>query len=285
MKRIKVMGLCLVAVFAFSATAVATASAEVLLHTYKACVKAVPKESGKYNDKACTILSKGVPKAKEGGYELANPTGDTYASKSKVSTLYVYIPAEETILTGGAVAGKVTCKTSKGTGSYKSELLTESVITFKTCTSEGKKCTSAGDPAGSITTFPLSTEPVLWLGKVELLTYAAAAKGATEKETLEKAQSTPSAIFSCEGLESITTNTALGTAEGNVGTSQKAGHDVLNVNEKTGAQEDVFFEGMEVGPFQAFLLAHVTPPGVTLPAGENTNQELKGKVAVGIYPS
>jgi len=268
MKRIRIVGLCLVAVFALSAVAASSASA-FLLHTYKECAKAVKVGKtypGHFTSKECTLASK----VETGGkYELVNPTGKEFTSKSKVSTLYVYIPAVEAEpLNGGAVAGKVTCKTSAGTGKYTSEMLSESVITFKTCTSEGKKCTSAGAPVGDIITFPLSTEPVLWEGKYELLTYAAAAKKATQAETLAAAAETPSAIFTCEGLESITTNDVLGSATLDNQVAVKTSHDVLNVNPANGKQELNFFESEELGPFQAFLLAHVTPPGVTLPAGD-----------------
>jgi len=286
MKRIRIVGLCLVAVFALSALAASSASAAFLLHTYKECAKAskVGKTYvGKFTSKECTLASK----VETGGkYELVNPTGKEFTSKSKTSTLYVYIPVGEVEqLNGGPIVGKVTCKTSSGKGSFKSEMLSESVITFKTCTSEGKKCTSAGAPVGDIITFPLSTEPVLWEGKYELLTYAAAARKATQAETLAAAAETPSAIFTCEGLESITTNDVLGSATLANQVAVKTSHDVLNVNEATGKQELIFFESEELGPFQAFLFAHITPPGVTLPASENTNQELKGKTAVGIYPS
>jgi len=288
MKRIRIAGPCLVAILWLGSLVTAPVSAAFLLHTFKECVKVT---NGHYTSKECTLASK----VETGGkYELTSPnnkkllpgTEASFMSKSSTSTLYVYIPADEaTPLNGGAIAGKVVCKSSSGKGKYVSEMVSESFIAFKTCTSEGKKCTSAGNPIGSITTFQLYTEPVLWEGKYELLTYAAAARKATQAETLAAAAETPSAIFTCEGLESITTNDVLGSATLDNQVAVKTSHDVLNVNPANGKQELNFFESEELGPFQAFLLAHVTPPGVTLPAGENTNQELKGKTAVGIYPS
>ncbi len=278
MKRISMVGLCLVAVFAFSAMA-ATSAFAVLLHLYMVCGK---KKGGNYSSKECTPGSK---VAGTGKYELEEVAGQEFTSKSKTSTLYSYIPAKEAEpLAGGAVVGTVVCKKSKGSGKYVNAMLSTSTITFEDCTTEGKKCTGVTDKTvGDITTFLLSTTPVLWAGKVLMLTYAAAAKGATEKETLEKAESTPSAAFNCEGLEVVTTNTAIGTLEGSVEAATKKAHINLKVNPATGAAEDVFFEGEEVGPYQAFLLSTITPPGVTLPSGENTDQEIKGKTPVGVF--
>ncbi len=287
MKRISVVGLCIAAVFAFSAMTVSSASAAVLLHLFMECIK---KKGGNYASKECTPGSKvggtGKYELQEVSKEKLLPNSEaTFMTLGKTATLYSYIPAKEAEpLAGGAVVGTVVCKSSKGLGQTVNAMLATLTITFKSCTSEGKVCTGVADKTrGNITTFLLSISPVLWVGRVLMLTYAAAAKGATEKETLERAETTPIAAFNCEGLEVVTTNDVLGTLEGAIEAATKKAHIVFNVNPKTGAQEDVFFEGEEVGPYQAFLLSTITPPGVTLPSGENANLEVKSKTAVGVF--
>ena len=51
MKRMRILGLALVAVFALAAITAGAASAKP---TWKACVKAEPKNTGNYSDKTCT---------------------------------------------------------------------------------------------------------------------------------------------------------------------------------------------------------------------------------------
>jgi hypothetical protein len=63
-RHVRILGLALIAVFAMTAVAAASASAEQAPKFMK-CVKAVPKNTGKYSDKACTKAVGGT-----GGYEL-----------------------------------------------------------------------------------------------------------------------------------------------------------------------------------------------------------------------
>lgn len=98
MKRIRIVGLCLVAVFALSAVAVSAASAETA-PTYKVCAKV--KETGKFNDKKCSVASKGGKK--EGDYELSEWSAakkKAFTGKNGVSTLFSYIPEKESELDG-----------------------------------------------------------------------------------------------------------------------------------------------------------------------------------------
>jgi hypothetical protein len=260
MKRISMVGLCLVAAFAFSAMAVSSASASVVLHLYEECVK----EKG-------APLEKGCGKAGgKGGYKLVSAVGQKFTTKSKTGTLYSYIPAnEKEPWAGGTVVGTVVCKKSKGEGEITSPMLSTSVITFEDCTSEGKKCTGGGAATGDIKTNPLSTQPELWEGHVILATAPAG--------------ETPSASFNCEGLEVVTFGSAIGKAEGNVGVASKKAHDNLVVNPKNGAPEFAFYEG-ESGAELDILVSKITPPGVELPSAENVDTELKGKTEVGIFP-
>src|ERR1700742_3734355 len=102
MRRIKMMGLCLVAVLAVAAVAVSSASAA--LPEYKVCAKATKvgkTYTGEFTDKLCSAKSG----TKEGKYELesweaAKKKG--FKGKNGVSTLTSYIPENEaTPWTGG----------------------------------------------------------------------------------------------------------------------------------------------------------------------------------------
>jgi hypothetical protein len=285
MKRIKIMGLCVVALFAFSAMAATSAFAE--LHLYLECGKA-PKVgktySGDYTSKECTLASK----VETGGkYLLKTPSGKGAAFKtsSGVSTLDSYIPGEKPLtegnaLEGGTVVGTVVCKKSKGSGTIDSVTLSTVTINFEDCESSKEKCTG-GPKAGDILTNELSTTPVLGLSGESLLwTYAAAAGRPTQLETEEASEVTPTAEFKCGEKSVVTYGGALGLQLGALETATKAATSELKVN-AMGGQEHVFFIGDEVG--QAFLVSFITPPGILLPSGETTTQKLKGGV-IGIYP-
>jgi len=280
--RVRIAGLSLAIVLAGSAMAAASASASPLLLTYKQCVKVEKTEVGEYTSAECSLASKG-----EGKYDLREVTDKSFTTKGKTSTFYAYIPANESEpWAGGSVADKVTCKTVAGSGEIVSEMRSVSTVEYKTCTTEGKKCTSERLPSGTVV-MHLDTEPVLLEGKSLLLSYATAARtseGESQGEVLTAAQTTPSAEFDCEGIEIHLENATLGTATGNIQTAVKASHDVYGVNEKTGEQEDVFFEG-ETGRTVAYQLSYFQPPGVVIGWRANTNQELKTKDGVGIYPT
>jgi hypothetical protein len=284
MKRIKIMGLALVAVFAFSAMAVASASATpVVQHLFQLCVKAkkVGKVySGNYTGSKCT---QATFVATNGKYTLVSAVGDKTTSKSATSTLYSYIPASETEpWTGGTVVGTVVCKKSAGTGTITSNALLLSVINFETCTSEGKKCTSPGNTKGDIKTFPLSAE--LKLSDTEsgplLVSVATPQSGLAENPNNYDAE------FNCEGLEVKTSGSSIGMLTGNEGSASKTSTDTLTVNPATGEPGISFYlagaEGEEGKQELALLVSKITPPGINLPGGENTTQDLKGG-NIGIY--
>jgi hypothetical protein len=261
MKRIRIVGLCLVAVFAMSAIASASASAETPEYTYKTCIKASPKESGKYNDKLCTVASKGGKK--EGDYELAEWNKGkkvTFTGKNGESTLDSYIPENEAEpWTGGTIVGTVVCKSGKSAGTLTGPKTSTVTVEFKTCTSEGKKCTSAGEKAGTI--------------KTDQLTSTLVAGTSGESLSLVEGTSGTSAEFNCEGLAVVTTGDLNGVNSGNVGVIAKESKQTFSVNAK-GGQEPVF---NQKSPFYAFLLSNITPPGITLPSGEKTTSTLKGE--------
>jgi hypothetical protein len=138
MKRIKIVGLCLVALFAFSAVAASGASAA----EYFTCVK---DKGGAYSDKEC---SNNVGAGK-GKFERASAVGATYTSKTKTA-----------VLSTPEIGGKVTCKKSTDTGKITGATTDEDLVTFVDCSSEGKPCQNVGGASGVIKTNPLLTKVV-----------------------------------------------------------------------------------------------------------------------------
>ena len=126
MRHVRILGLALIAVFAF--TALAAASASAAEPEFKLCVKAAKnaekKYTGGYNNKTCTEVNA----AKEGKYAAEEVTAPVeFTGKSKTSTLYYYVP-------GGAILYTVTCKKDKDAGSVaNSTEMGGFTITFESC--------------------------------------------------------------------------------------------------------------------------------------------------------
>ncbi len=174
MKRINIMGLCLVAVFAMSAVLAASASAAT--PEYKWCVAqkkgnytesgcltvaekkgkpdhkggyeaktvgaCVAQKKGNFTESACETVAekKGKPDHK-GGYELIPPGGE-FTSTLGTSTLVTHSTTgtpEDVVCTGGKDAGEITGPSSD-----------EETITFEGCEASGNKCENVG--AGKIET-------------------------------------------------------------------------------------------------------------------------------------
>ncbi len=272
MRRIKMMGLCLVAVVALTAVAVSSASAA--LPEFKVCAKAAKSGkayTGHYTDKVCSVKAseKEISEGKTNKYELegweaAKKKG--FKGKNGTSTLTSYIPEnEKTPWTGGSPVGVVTCKSGGSVGEVTGPKTETVTVEFKTCTSEGKKCTSTnGAKSGTIKTEPLTAT----IGYIE------GGVGADVEATNHKL----SAEFTCEGLAIKTTGSVIGVVTGNVNKISKESTQTFAANEKHG-QAVVFGEfpeNPETGPAH-FLLSNITPPGVTLPSTEVTTSVLKGE--------
>lgn len=255
MKRIRIMGLCLVAVFAFSALVAASASAMEVRPTYKTCIKV--KETGKFNLKNCTGASKGGKK--EGDYELAAWNAGKsvkFTGKNGVSTLTSYIK-------GFGIVGAVSCKSAKDVGAETGPSSSEVVAEFKTCTSSGEKCASPGQKAGTIKTDKL-------VGLLGL-------NGAKEGQIIEKVSGAgpggQSAEFSC-GEEHISTTGSVDAEQTkNLTEASKESGTVFAVN--AGGENVINSEEEEAGT--QVLLTEVTGVG-TFESGENTTSALKGEV-------
>lgn len=144
MRRIRIMGLCLVAMFAMGAIASGTASATA--PEFGQCLKKAVKSLPGYSDSKCTKVA---TEAKKGTYEwIPGPV----IGKNKFTT----IGGVATLLT---VKGEtVTCTKEESTGHYieggnnKEE---ETTVRFKGCESNKLSCTTAGEPEGELVTNPL----------------------------------------------------------------------------------------------------------------------------------
>ena len=141
MRRIRIVGLCLVAVFASSAIASSTASATA--PEYGQCIKEETKELPGFSDSKCT---KEATEEKDATYEWVpgfNATESGFTIHGGASTL---------LTTGGET---LTCTSVTAAGEYLSggnnkELKTR--LTLAGCKTNGLTCTVEGKAAGEIET-------------------------------------------------------------------------------------------------------------------------------------
>ena len=147
MRRIKIAGLCLVAVFAMGAV-MATSASAVTGPEYGRCIKAPTKALTNYDSAKCIKFASEDPgteaeKLKKGNYEWTN----TILKKGFTAVL-----KEGTFATLENKSGtKVTCSKLKSKGEYTgltTEKVTETI--FSECESGGIKCNTEGDGAGVI---------------------------------------------------------------------------------------------------------------------------------------
>ena len=138
MSRLKLIGLCLVAVLASGSLAAASAWAEP-----PEIGRCVSHAGGKYTNNVCTKLAKGK---KVGSFEW-----ESGAVKNKFSG------------TGGAgtlettAGAEVTCKTEASHGEFTSSKTVGNVaVSFTGCESGGYKCDTVGAKEGEIVTNPLA---------------------------------------------------------------------------------------------------------------------------------
>jgi hypothetical protein len=248
MRRINVMGLCLVAIAALASMAVASASAAPELFECAKAAKVGKSYTGKFNDKNCSEANPGGT----GKYELQPGIGKGKAFKGsgKVATLHT-----------PAIGGEVTCKTNKSSGKNSSPTHQSGVIAeFKTCTSLGKKCTSAGEKPGTIKTNPLEgsfgyiSKSPLKVG-VDLV-------GEGGKD---------SADFTCEGLVIETKGAVIGEITGNINSFNKTTSNIFAVTGE-GFQQVKNFEG---GP-NTELTSEVNGSG-PFPSGQQATVTVKGE--------
>jgi len=245
MRRMKMMGLCLVALFALTAVAVSSASAAE--PAFYECAKTT---GGKFSNKTCSAPGEG----KTGKYELKEGIGKGKIFKGKGGSATLHTPA---------VGGEVVCKSFKDSGFVNSPTTENKVISeFKTCTSLGKKCASPGEKAGTIKTTDLK-------GVLGYINKAKKEVGVA----LSAESGSVLAEFNCEGLEIVTTGSVIGRQLGDINTFSKTSESVFKVNGE-GFQEVKNFEGGATqvleskingsGPFESGQQAEATNKGEEL---------------------
>jgi hypothetical protein len=137
------VGVCLVAMFAITAVASATASAAQ--PEYQACTKlkanAITKKfAGNYTNSTCTEVNA----TKEGAYEIeAAKLPMSFAGKGKAATFYYYKP-------GGKIAWKVLCKKNLESAAIEETTSLEGTITFEECVATNQVTKAKSTCAGSI---------------------------------------------------------------------------------------------------------------------------------------
>jgi hypothetical protein len=237
-RHLRMVGVCLVAVFAIAA--VASASASAAEPEYKACVKAVKnaktkKYEGGYNNKTCTeVNGKG-----EGKYATqAAKLPISFEAKSKASTFYYSKPG------GGGIVWKVVCTKDLNSAAISEPTAIEGTITFEKCKASNQITKAkAVTCAGSITvpyggTLHGETVPATGHPGIALVFFAPA--------------------YSCGGVtfESVTT---FPFVVGEVAATTKGETGVWTVNKTTGAQslEQWIEEGTPTGwaPVEAEVTA------------------------------
>ncbi len=137
MKRIRLVGLCLVAVFALSAVVVASASASSATPEFFKCVKAAKVGKtyiGKYTSKECTEASK-------------VETGGKYELVSAAATEFTAGKSKKTVLHAQGLGGKkevITCKKDKSKGVFEETFIEGLTYTLEGCANEAKLACGSG---------------------------------------------------------------------------------------------------------------------------------------------
>jgi hypothetical protein len=183
MKRMRILGLALVAVMAFAAFTAAGASA--VKPTWKFCGKTEPKNTGNFSDKLCSVGAPGT-----GAYELKEGIGKGKGFKGKggEASLHNVIPGKGDI--------KVTCASFKDAGSVVAPSgVAKVTATFKKCKSLGAPCKTEGGKKETI-------ETKLMTGSLGYMNKAHTAAGESLTSEAEPG-SGYLAEFECEGLAKV----------------------------------------------------------------------------------
>jgi len=194
MKRMRIMGLCLVAVFAFAAYAASSASA------LPEVIRCVEKAGGKYKEGNC--IAKAGTKAEEKKFEISKEYPHPKFTGSSSTS---FLETES--------GTKITCSTSSATGEWDADFgstgkpspikeADEVVATFKGCSLgvAKKNCQTAGKPTGEIVTNTLEG-PLGYESKAEKKV------GAELKPHVKKGTF---ATFECEGFGKISVGEGTG---------------------------------------------------------------------------
>jgi hypothetical protein len=161
MKRFKVLGLCLVAVFALGAVVVSNAAAEP--PEYFTCLKASPTNTGNYTEKLCKALA-GTPGTAKYEREAWNKGKKvTFKGKNEGTPHNNSVnPFGENMVAGepGQIEGSLECTKEKVVGAVTGPQGAEWQTEYSSCEAAGVKCKTHGLKEGHIKTEKLSSELV-----------------------------------------------------------------------------------------------------------------------------
>jgi hypothetical protein len=164
MKRIKIVGLCLVAVLALVAIASASASAQTA--EYGQCLA---KKKGNYSNSNCTasdpaagqfewyhggptcVAKKHAKYTTHACTTLAKPHKGKFEKEPGVKFTATSGPGS---LESPVLSGPVTCKKATGSGEITGAKTGVVTTVFEECEGSLEKCTSPGEPTGDIETPP-----------------------------------------------------------------------------------------------------------------------------------
>jgi hypothetical protein len=203
MKRMRILGLALVAVFALAAVVASGASAApAFFECAKTSKNAEKKYEGKYTDKLCSSESP----TKEGKYELKEGIGKGKGLKGSApgtSKLHTNIPGKGDV--------PVECAKAKDTASVEApNKIVKAVTVFSKCKAAGAPCQS-GSKKETIETVPLSGE----LGIISASPLKVGVVLTPESETYF-------AQFDCTGVAHVRTMGAvIGQQTGDINTISK----------------------------------------------------------------
>jgi len=229
MRRIKMIGLCVVAACAFAALAGASSASAA---SFNVCVAA---KHGNYADSACSKLAekKGKPAPGKGKFEkaevgsciaqkhgnyadaacskLAEKKGKPAPGKGKFEK--VAAPGPATVAGGAAelksAAGAITCTSSSGTEQITGGKTITATTLFKGCETKGQKCENVG--AGEIATFQLHgvlVEPSAGKASINLTGEGKGSPGPNEGKYL--------AEFACVGVAAVRVYAGTGPLGGKI---------------------------------------------------------------------
>jgi hypothetical protein len=203
MKRIRIVGLCLVAVFAVCAIGVSSASAL----EYRVCIKASPKNTGNFSDKGCTVAAPGTGKYTLGTFEQA---------KKKVSKSKGTHPVNNLVNPSTKkVEGVTECKKEKGTAEITSAKTAKVENSYSKCSSAGKTCETAGAGKGNIKTHVLTS------------TLVPISAGTGDGVVFTPASGAVLAEYNCEGIEITAEGAPIGEMVGLNGAASKTWTTIL----------------------------------------------------------
>jgi hypothetical protein len=303
MRRITILGLCLIAVLAVSALAAGSASAL----EWKACIKAT--SGGEFSDKACSSPQAG------GKYKLGSVLeGKKKTFKGKGSSPKNYLinpfePSNAELNPGGFPKGAIDffeASGDKSSGEFVSPEVRTFTEEFKKVKTGGKNCNSPGQGKGKIKTNLLAAKLVplaTGSGQGEVITNAAMPGGVLAEFECEGVGNIDhgAVIIELVGLSGPATKTWTVKASSRGGSPNNLQEFLKPGSAGTELEEEGAIDAMEIGACEKVpgkteaeclvkyppdgetfspvtLLDKVSSPPVELPAGQNGSSLYKSEM-------